>query len=473
MDFRKITIEQLHNMYKSGEVTALEVTEQVAANIKENKYNESISFCDESALKQAKEVDQAGVKNIFDGIPCVIKDNINYTGYNTTCGSKILENYKSIYNATVTDKLLNNNCVIHAKANMDEFAMGCSNTTSHFGNVLNPHDTNRIPGGSSGGSAVAVASGIVPFALGSDTGGSVRQPAAYCNIVGFRPTYGMISRYGLVSLNTSLDQISIFANNVVDTALVYDMLQGKDSRDATTLDVKVVASKNLDFECSGKRIAVERTTLTRVAEAMSANIEDVIKFLKSQGITVDIIDMKYMEHAAYIYLGLVATEITSNLSMFDGIRYGHRTNDYKDLNDLYTYTRGEGFGREVKRRMLIGSYLLKQANYDRYHELLQLRRLVVDEYNEIFKDYDFVITSTTPTTAYTFDEFENNTNSYYESEFVESTALAGLPAISVPMGFEKSTKMPQGLHIIGQRKEDAKVLAFANYFMKHYEVGEF
>ncbi len=472
IDFRNYTIRQLHNMFKNGELSVVDVTKQVLEVAAKNEYNHIISTCDEAALKQAKAIEEHGVVNLLDGIPCIIKDNINYTGYRTTAGSKSLENYVSIYNATVTNSILNHNCIINAKANMDEFAMGCANLTSYFGPVLNPLDKTRIPGGSSGGSAASVASGLVPFALGSDTGGSVRQPAAYCNIVGFRPTYGMISRYGVVALNNSLDQIGIFANNVEDTAIVFDMLQGKDLMDATTLDMQVDAVNNLAFDMQGKKVGVVTSSFDKVSGAVKSNMKDVIEFLKSKGAEVVEIDMKYLGIADYVYLGIVGSELTSNLSMIDGIRFGHRSDKFDTLDELYDLTRGEGFGKEVKRRLLIGSDLLKNANYERYEELLQLRRVIVDEYNEIFANVEFLITPTTPTEAYTFEEFEKIGDELYESQFVESSSLAGVPGISIPMGVSKSTKMPLGLQILANRKDDAKVLAFAKFIEDNYEVGE-
>ncbi len=472
IDFRKYTIEQLHNMFKSKELSVVEVTKQVLESVSKNEFNHVISMCEEDAIKNAMKIEELGVVNLLDGIPCIIKDNINYKGYRTTAGSKSLENYQSIYNATVTNSLLDNNCIITAKSNMDEFAMGCANMTSYFGPVLNPLDKNRIPGGSSGGSAASVASGQVPFALGSDTGGSVRQPAAYCNIVGFRPSYGMISRYGVVALNNSLDQIGIFANNVSDTAIVFDALQGRDLLDATTLDMKVNAVDKLKFELKGKRIGVLTSSFDKVGKEVKSNMKDINEFLKSNGAEVIEVDMKYLSIADYVYLGIVGTELTSNLSMIDGIRFGHRSEAFESLDELYNLTRGEGFGKEVKRRLLIGVDLLKNANYERYEELLQLRRLIVDEYNEIFSNVDFLITPTTPTEAYTFEEFENIGDEMFESQFVESSALAGIPGISIPMGISKHTKMPLGLQILANRKEDAKVLAFAKYVEDNYKVGE-
>lgn len=472
MDFRDITIRQLHEMYKNKEVSVVDVTKTVIERSLENEYNQYISICEDKALELAEKIDSEGVVNIFDGIPCAIKDNINYVGYRTTCGSKALENYESIYNATVTKKLLKNNCVITAKANMDEFAMGSANTTSYFGNVLNPLDKNRIPGGSSGGSAAAVASGIVPFSLGSDTGGSVRQPAAYCNIVGFRPTYGMISRYGVVSLSTSLDQVGIFTNNVEDSALVFDMLQGKDPFDGTTLDMKLNSSENLDFDLKGKKIAVINSSFDRVTRSVKDNMKDVIKFIEDNGGIVEEVELKYLGIADYVYLGILGSELTSNLSMIDGIRFGHRSDDYNSLEELYANTRGEGFGKEVKRRLLIGADLLKNSNHDRYEELLKLRRLIVEEYDELFKKYDFMITPTAPSEAYTFEEYNNLNNTMYESQFVESSSLAGIPGISIPMGYTKNTKMPLGLQILAKRKNDDKLLSFAKYVEDNYKVGE-
>ncbi len=470
-DFRKHTIREVHQMLKDKEISCVELTKQVLETLKKNEFNQVISTCEKQALENATRIENDGIKKLFDGIPCVIKDNINYKGTKTTAGSKSLENYESVYNASVTNSLLNNNCVITGKANMDEFAMGCFNTTSYFGNVLNPLDKTRVPGGSSGGSACVVASGQVPFSLGSDTGGSVRQPAAYCGIVGFRPTYGMISRYGVVALNNSLDQIGIFANNVEDTALVFDMLQGNDPLDATTLNVNVNAFNNLDFDLSGQKIGVVMSSFDKVGDAVRSNMDSVVEFLKSKGAIVKKIKLKYLSIADYVYLGIVGTELTSNLSMIDGIRFGHQSKHYNNLDELYSLTRGEGFGKEVKRRLLIGTDLLKSENHERYEELLKMRRLIFEEYNEVFNDVTFLITPTVPSQAYTFQE-SNEISVLYESQFVESSSLAGIPGISVPMGIEKTSKMPLGLQILANRNNDDKVLAFAKYFEDNYEVGE-
>lgn len=475
IDFRNITIRQLHEMYKNGEVSVEDVTKDILKVAKENEFNAFTDFCEADAIARAQEVDKNGVANLFDGIPCSIKDNINYKGYLNTCGSKILSNYKSIYNATVTSKLLNNNVIITTKTNMDEFAMGASNTTSYFGNVLNPLNKEYIPGGSSGGSAAAVASGLVPFALGSDTGGSVRQPAAYCNLVGFRPTYGMISRYGVVSLNCSLDQVGVLTNNVEDNALVFDMLQGLDLNDSTTLDVKVNAASNLSFDPKGKKVAIVDSSFEHVTSSVKENMKSVHDFLVASGIEVEIIKMDYLESSSYVYTGLVGSEITSNLSMFDGIRYGYRSEKYEDVESLYALTRGEGFGLEVKRRMMIGMEMLKNKNHQRYEELHLYRRLIVNEFDELFKEYDYIITPSAPSTAYTFDEYNNlsNMERLYESQFMDATALSGLPGISVPMGFDKERKMPHGLQFVANRNDDAKVFAIAKFFETNYEVGEF
>ncbi len=475
MDFKNITIRQLHEMYKNGEVSVEEVTKSVLEGVKKNEFNEYTDVCEKDALENARRIDEQGVVSLFDGIPCAIKDNMNYKGYLNSCGSKVLSNYKSIYNATVVEKILNSNAVITGKCNMDEFAMGASNTTSYFGNVLNPLDKNCIPGGSSGGSAAAVASGLVPFSLGSDTGGSVRQPAAYCGLVGFRPTYGMISRYGVVSLNCSLDQVGVFTNNVEDNALVFDMLQGVDVNDTTTLDVKVNAASNLDFSPKGKRIAIIASSFDHVTSSVKNNMKDVQKFFKDYGMEVDIVEMKYIQNSTYVYTGLVGCEITSNLSMFDGIRYGYRSENYEDLEHLYSATRGEGFGLEVKRRMMIGMEMLKNKNHQRYEELHIYRRLIANEFYELFENYDYIVTPSAPSTAYTFEEYDKigSMEELYESEFMDATALSGVPAISVPMGRDAGNKMPLGLQIVANVKEDAKVFALAKFFEDNYEVGEF
>ncbi|MFV0498968.1 MAG: amidase family protein [Bacilli bacterium] len=475
IDFRKVTIKEYHSMLKNGEIILSDVIESINEQARINEFNLFIDKCDKDSISKTKSIEKVGIENLFDGVPCVIKDNMNYEGYNTTCGSKILENYKSIYNATVTEKLLNNNTIIIGKANMDEFAMGASNTTSYYGNVLNPINKNCIPGGSSGGSAAAVASGIVPFALGTDTGGSVRQPAAYCGVVGFRPSYGMISRYGVVSLNCSLDQVGIFTNNVTDNALVFDMLQGSDFNDTTTLDNKLDVANNLEFNSSKKRVAVLTSGFENVSSSVKDNLENVEQFFKAQGFDVKRVEMKHLKDSSYVYTGLVGCEITSNLSMFDGIRYGYRTNNYSNLMDLYKNTRGEGFGLEVKRRMMIGMEMLKHKNHEMYEELHLYRRVIVNEFNKIFEDHDYIITPTAPTPAYTFEEYDNldKMEELYESQFMDATALAGLPGISLKMGTDKTKQLPLGIQFVANRQEDVALFQIAKFFEDNYEVGEY
>ncbi len=458
-------------MYKKNETSVTEVVKKSLVSINENKYNAYISSCEELALLQAKEIDEKGVNNILDGIPCAIKDNINYKGYITTCASKILSNYKSVYNATVTSRLLENNLVICGKANLDEFAMGAGGMTSFYGNTLNPLDISRVPGGSSSGSAATVAAGDVLFALGTDTGGSVRQPAALCGVVGFRPTYGMIPRYGVVSLSCSLDQVGIITNNVYDNALVFDALQGKCESDATSLDIKVDAVNNLDFEIKGKKIFVDTSVKSQMSEEVAKSMEYAVNFFKSKGAIVTSSPLKFIKHAPYIYLGIVASEVTSNLAMFDGIRYGFRSENYSTLSELYSKTRGEGFGLEVKRRILIGSDILKTKNYNYYKELLQYRTLLSNEIYDLFEEYDYMITPMTLQSAQKFDEA--SMHNFGKSTYEEATALAGVPSISVPIGTDSKNNMPLGLHIVANKKSDAKVFAFAKYVEENLEGGSF
>ncbi len=471
MNFSNMTITKLHNMYKNKEVTVEEIVLKSLSKIDENKFNAYISSCSEDAIVQAKHLDENGVKNILDGIPCVIKDNINYKGYLNTCASKVLSNYKSIYNATVTSNLLNNNVVICGKANLDQFAMGAAGMTSYYGHTLNPLDVDRVPGGSSSGSAAAVASGDVLFALGTDTGGSVRQPASLCGVVGFRPTYGMISRYGVVSLNCSLDQVGIITNNVYDNALVYDILQGNDKNDGTSLNLDLDVLNNLEFDLKGKKIFIDTSGNDLMDESVLKSMDYVIKYLEENGAIVDKKQMKFTKHAPYIYLGIVASEVTSNLAMFDGIRYGFRSDDYDSLSELYSKTRGEGFGLEVKRRILIGADLLKDKNYSYYKELLQYRSLLANEIYSIYDEYDYMLTPMTLQSAQRFDEA--SMHNFGLSLYEEATALAGVPSISIPIGVDTKNNMPLGLHIVANKKEDAKVFAFAKYLEENMERGEF
>jgi aspartyl-tRNA(Asn)/glutamyl-tRNA(Gln) amidotransferase subunit A len=396
------------------------------------------------------------------GIPIGIKDNINVKGLETTCASKILKGYVAPYDATVVKKLRGNNFSFIGKTNLDEFAMGASTEYSAFGPTRNPHDLERVAGGSSGGSAAAVASGEVIAALGSDTGGSIRQPAAFCGVVGFKPTYGLVSRYGLVAFASSLDQIGPITKTVEDSALLMNIIAGKDENDPTTVDRKIDFTQFIGKKMSGMKIAVAKQSFNEgVDEAIKEKINQFINLLKEMGNDVDIVDIEEIKYSVATYYIIAPSEVSSNLSRFDGVKYGLRISS-DSLRDLYEKTRGYGFGEEVKRRILIGTFTLSAAYYDAYFEKAQkVRRVISNKLAKIFEKYDFIVTPTSPIVAFKIGSVSDPIVYYMMDIFTIPANLAGIPAISIPFGTVEN--LPVGIQIMGPRFSDAKLLGFADW----------
>ncbi len=399
------------------------------------------------------------------GYPIAIKDNICTKGMRTSCASRILENYRAQYNATAIERLNAAGAVVIGKTNMDEFAMGSSNENSAFGPVKNPWDTERVPGGSSGGSAVAVASGVVRAALGSETGGSVRQPASLCGIVGLKPTYGRISRYGLVAFASSLDNIGIFGQTSADAAKVLSVIAGHDERDATSADVAVPDYESaLNNEIKGKTLGVPRSLFADgLDDDVRHAVEGTIDRLKDQG--AEIVDVE-LPNAAYgiaVYYIIATAEASSNLARYDGVRYGFRAEDAEELRQMYFKTREEGFGAEVKRRIMLGTYVLSSGYYDAYYSKAQkVRALVKQDYQKALAKCDAIITPTSPTTAFRIGERSDDPLAMYLSDiYTVSANLAGVPAISVPCGLS-SERLPIGLQFIGDFWSEGTLLNLAN-----------
>ena len=406
----------------------------------------------DGALTRADELDKSSPTQPLHGIPIAIKDNICVRGLQTSCGSRILGNYHPPYNATVIERLHNAGAVIIGKTNCDEFAMGSSNENSAFGPVRNPWDTTKVPGGSSGGSAAAVAAGIVPVALGSDTGGSVRQPASLCGVVGLKPTYGRNSRYGLVAFASSLDQVGVFARNVSDAANVLGVIAGRDEFDATTADVAVPDyAAALSTDIKGARIGFPQTLFgAGLDDEVGRTVRAVVDTYRELGAEIVDIDLPHARYAIAVYYIIATAEASSNLARFDGVRYGFRAEDAPELRQMYRKTREEGFGPEVKRRIMLGTYVLSAGYYDAYYrKAQQVRALIRKDFLDAFKQCDAIITPTSPTAAFSLGEKVDDPLAMYLNDIYTVTAnLAGVPGLSAPCGLS-SERLPIGYQLLG------------------------
>ena len=421
------------------------------------------------ALRRAADIDGRPDKAdlALAGVPIAIKDNICVRGLQTSCGSRILGPYQPPYNATVTERLLASGAVIIGKTNCDEFAMGSSNENSAFGAVKNPWDTSRVPGGSSGGSAAAVAAGIVPIALGSDTGGSVRQPASLCGVIGLKPTYGRVSRYGLVAFGSSLDQVGVLAATASDAAITLQIIAGRDPHDATTADVAVPNyPAEIDQELSGMRLGVSRALLGEGLDPeVRESIERAINSYKDLGAEIVEVDLPHAKYAIAVYYIIATAEASSNLARFDGVRYGFRAEEAPALRDMYRKTRDEGFGPEVKRRIMLGTYVLSAGYYDAYYLKAQkVRTLLRQDFARAFETCDAILTPTAPTPAFRFGEKVDDPLAMYLNDIYTVTAnLAGVPGISVPCGLS-SDGLPIGLQLLGPHWSEASLLRLAHAY---------
>ncbi|MDT5156136.1 MAG: aspartyl-tRNA(Asn)/glutamyl-tRNA(Gln) amidotransferase subunit [Acidobacteriota bacterium] len=423
--------------------------------------------CDGNAQTDASRAEDAAVRSPLRGIPLAVKDNICVRGMQATCGSRILAGYHPPYDATVIERLQAAGAVIIGKTNCDEFAMGSSNENSAYGPVRNPWDTERVPGGSSGGSAAAVAARIVPAALGSETGGSVRQPAALCGIVGVKPTYGRVSRYGLVAFGSSLDQVSVFGLTVKDAALVLQTIAGRDEHDATTADVSVPDyAAELAGDVKGARIGVPRALLGEGVDAdVRARVEEAIGAYRELGAEIVDVELPHAKYSIAVYYIIATAEASSNLARYDGVRYGFRAEDPKDLRDMYRRTREEGFGVEVKRRIMLGTYVLSSGYYDAYYLKAQrVRTLIQRDFLEAFDRCDAVLTPTTPTPAFRLGEKTDDPLAMYLSDIYTCMAnLAGIPGISVPCGLS-SAGLPVGFQLMGRHWGESTILSLAHAY---------
>jgi aspartyl-tRNA(Asn)/glutamyl-tRNA(Gln) amidotransferase subunit A len=467
--------EDLRSKLLSRSITCEAVVRSYLDRIESHRSdNIYITVFHESALERARALDrklsEGGSPGKLFGMPMAIKDNIAIKGGRLTCASKILENYESVYDATSVIRLEQEDAIFLGKTNMDEFAMGSSNENSAFGNVPNPFDKNRVPGGSSGGSAAAVAGGLALVALGSDTGGSVRQPAGFCDIVGLKPTYGRISRYGLVAFASSFDQIGVLARNCDDAALVLGVLAGNDGRDATSSlhPVADYASEMATVSVEGLKIGVPKEYFP---ESLNPDVSRMVKGklaeLRDQGAELVPITLPDSEYAIAAYYILVTAEASSNLARFDGARYGYRAENSEDLAAMYVNSRTEGFGREVKRRIMLGTYVLSAGYYDTYYKKAQqVRRVFQDRYREALEGVDVIAGPTSPFPPFGIgDKTENPLEMYLADVFTVPASIVGMPAVSVPLGFD-SLNLPVGMHLICNFFEEGKLLGIARHIQR-------
>ena len=465
------TSAELQQALLNKEITIADLTKEAYARIDalDGEVGAFLALNKEAAEQEAAEKDQVPFEErgpLF-GLPIGAKDNIVTEGIETTCASKILEGFNPIYSATVVEKLREAGMVTVGKVNMDEFAMGSANENSAIKKVHNPWDFDRAPGGSSGGSAAAVAAGEVPFTLGSDTGGSIRQPAAFCGVVGMKPTYGRVSRYGLVAFASSLDQIGPITRNVRDNALLLEAIAGVDEHDSTSANVEVPSYVDqLTGDIKGLKVAVPQEYLAEgVSEGVKAQVLAAIEKLKELGATVDTVSLPHSKYALAAYYIISSSEASSNLSRFDGIRYGFRA-EADNLEDLYLQTRAQGFGDEVKRRIMLGTYSLSAGTYDAYYKKAQqVRTLIKQDFDKVFEEYDVIVGPTTPTTAFKLGENLDDPMTVYANDILTVPInLAGVPAISIPCGFDNN--MPVGLQIIGKYFEEGTIYRVADAFEK-------
>ncbi|MDX1572500.1 MAG: Asp-tRNA(Asn)/Glu-tRNA(Gln) amidotransferase subunit GatA [Methylophaga sp.] len=467
------SLKQLSDALHQGEITSVELTRHFLDRINQHngELNAFISVTEDLAMDQAKAADErlkAKTAGPLTGIPLAHKDIFCTKGVRTSCGSKMLDPFISPYDATVVEKLNAAGMVMLGKTNMDEFAMGSSNETSFYGPVKNPWDPERVPGGSSGGSAASVAARLAPVATGTDTGGSIRQPSSLCNLTGLKPTYGRVSRYGMIAFASSLDQAGPMAANAEDAAMILNAISGFDERDSTSVDREVPDyTATLNDSLEGLRIGLPKEYFGEGLDpAIAAAIETAINQFKKLGATVKEISLPNTNLAVPTYYVVAPAECSSNLSRMDGVRFGHRAEKPKDLLDLYQRSRGEGFGDEVKRRIMVGTYALSAGYYDAYYiKAQQCRRLISDDFQQAFEEVDVIMGPTAPTTAFKLGDRTNDPVAMYLADiYTISTNLAGLPGISIPAGFADG--LPAGLQIIGNYFEEARLLNVAHRYQQ-------
>ena len=467
MNITELTVCELQEKLKNKELTVTEITKAYTDRIeeKEKDVQAFVTTLTEEANKKAQEVEakinNGEITGEFAGIPIGIKDNICTKGVKTTCSSKMLENFVSPYDATVMEKLNGENLINLGKLNMDEFAMGGSTEYSYFKKTRNPWNLNKVPGGSSGGSAAAVAARMVPWALGSDTGGSIRQPASFCGVVGLKPTYGLVSRYGLVAFASSLDQIGSITKDVRDCATLLNLIAGHDEKDTTSIEIeKKDYTKALKNDVKGLKIGVPKEYFGEgINPEVKAKVEEAIEKYKELGAEIEEFSLDIADYSLATYYIIAPAEASSNLGRFDGIRYGYRTPNYTNLKELFKNSRSEGFGSEVKRRIILGTYVLSSGYYDAYYKKAQqVRTLVKQEFKKAFEKYDVILTPTSPIVAFDIGTKSSNPMEMYLSDICTVPVnIAGVPAISIPCGVD-SNNMPIGMQLIGNYFDEETIL---------------
>ncbi len=481
MNITELTVHELQEKLKNKELTITEITKAYVDRIneKEKDVQAFVTTLTDEAVSQAEDiqakVEREEIKGDFAGIPIGIKDNLCTKGIKTTCSSKMLENFVSPYDATVVEKINNENMIDLGKLNMDEFAMGGSTETSYFAKTKNPWNLSKVPGGSSGGSAAAVAANMVPWALGSDTGGSIRQPSSFCGVVGLKPTYGLVSRYGLVAFASSLDQIGPITKDVKDSSMLLNLIAGHDEKDSTSVNIeKKDYTKALKNDVKGLKIALPKEFF---GEGINKEVKDslmkAVETYKKLGAEVEEISLDVAQYSLATYYIIACAEASSNLGRFDGIRYTYRTPEFTNLKEIYKKSRSEAFGAEVKRRIILGTYVLSSGYYDAYYKKAQqVRTLVTNEFNKAFEKYDVILTPTSPTVAFGIGEKSNNPLEMYLADICTvSVNIAGLPGISIPCGVD-SQGMPIGMQLIGNKFCEETILNAAYTFEQEIKFRE-
>ncbi|HFI0775412.1 TPA: Asp-tRNA(Asn)/Glu-tRNA(Gln) amidotransferase subunit GatA [Streptococcus suis] len=470
MTFNNKTIDELHDLLVKKEISALELTKATLEDIKsrEGAVDAFLTITEDAALAQAAALDEKGIDadNVMAGIPLAVKDNISTKGILTTAASKMLYNYEPIFDATSVAQAYAKDMIVVGKTNMDEFAMGGSNENSAFKPTKNAWDQTKVPGGSSGGSASAVASGQVRLSLGSDTGGSIRQPAAFNGIVGMKPTYGTVSRFGLIAFGSSLDQIGPFSQTVKENAQLLNVISGHDVKDATsTINEIADFTSKIGQDIKGRKIALPKEYM---GEGIDPQVKETIlkaaKHLESLGAIIEEVSLPHSKYGVAVYYIIASSEASSNLQRFDGIRYGFRAEDATNLDEIYVKTRSQGFGEEVKRRIMLGTFSLSSGYYDAYFKKAgQVRTLIIQDFEKVFADYDLILGPTAPTVAFGLDTLNHDPVAMYLADLLTIPVnLAGLPGLSIPAGFVEG--LPVGLQLIGPKYSEETIYQVAAAF---------
>ena len=471
-DHRFESYTQLHKALEEG-TSLVEIVENYLKRIEENKaLNAFLEVYSDEAIERAREIQQKiseGKAGKLAGMIIGIKDNICYAGHAVSAASHILEGFESVYHATAVERLLHEDAIIIGRLNCDEFAMGSSNENSYFGNVINPHGENRVPGGSSGGSAAAVAAHLCMATLGSDTGGSIRQPASFCGVVGLKPTYGRVSRHGLIAYASSFDQIGPLTHNIDDAALILEVIAGSDEFDSTASTKPVTSAKEVKQDDSPRRIAISDECLNNpgLDPEIKKRTLEIIEELKAAGHTVEDVDLEILDYLVPSYYVLTTAEASSNLSRYDGIHYGYRSEQATDIDSTYVKSRTEGFGEEVKRRIMLGTFVLSSGYYDAYYAKAQkARRIIRERTKKVLSSYDFILMPTTPSPAFEIGEMvDDPIQMYLQDIFTVQANLAGVPAISLPLG-KHPNGMPFGIQLMADSFHEKELLAFSRQLME-------